>query len=1113
MTSKNNFWKRKNAEGAQGPQDLAAKAAASTTSSGYGLGSSFSNFSKSSSFSFLPAVTSEEAANSSAVGGSAASHFQLQRTRLFNTPSTQRQAGCNGSNSKSMASSASRFTSSADRSMRSPPRAVHLICAISENLARETCVASMDAGCPTTLQVTKQGNGQAYSETIAYLSILKPNEILFNDGRRNSLLTRKILEHFDLDDESPQAGIVDFSTRRRKAKGPSRNCPKSNQTYPNISRIAAGSAVTDDEQVIVKFVSRAWFDQTKGAALLQTIARQDTYDPLVVEEYIILSAAHAVVVYLQQCLGASLAARSLNVSINADGTNSMMIDRASLWQLELLVNCKTGKSRNSLVGTIDLTKTTVGARLLRTNLMAPPTSTDTINSRLELVDTFLASHDLFNDVYEHLQKLPELDTMLANISLVPKRVEKVKSDEPTTAAVRMASKGISALISIKAVLSAVPALGHILQTHISQCGQQRGLDRDDSTVESSRSNLLIGLGTSRTKFRKLDHNSLLQAIIHAMSEPSLVAVLELVEETFTDNTTYAKNPHSRQHQECFALKEPAGSFLDIYRMNFLSNVEEIYKQADAYAEEYGLNVAVRYSGARGHYLATASTCGQNLPAVFINCSKNNRTITFTTKAVAECNLRAKACVRDILVMTHDRIQAVLSKVRENFDALAKLSDAIAILDICHTFADNVSLSGEPWCRPFVSDDNSESYGDRLAKSDGSTTIDSTVALLIRGGRFAIDTPNLGATNSCNDLVKPFVSNDTYASIDKNFTVISGINGSGKSTYLKQIAIIVILAQCGSYVPADQVIIPIRDRLCTRIGNADDQEHSISTFMMEMKETAFICKNATPKSLILLDELGRATSNEEGMSLAWAVAEYLLKKRVMTFFVTHYPQLNMLANTYPNVQNVHLEASIERATTNNIRYTHKVKSGACSVSTDYGVELAAACAWPAKVVAKARSIESHVKELLPGDSFCEAPQTEGLARHTRAFDNILDIQSELLVVGRNNDASTEEFRDALVALQKRFVTREDPELIDQMKRLLLRGRDHHRPGKTSNREKEEDPLDVIDIDSEADIDCHTLQSFANDDGLVASSHPASPSSEDLSDDSSTNASASSISKAD
>jgi MutS domain V len=189
----------------------------------------------------------------------------------------------------------------------------------------------------------------------------------------------------------------------------------------------------------------------------------------------------------------------------------------------------------------------------------------------------------------------------------------------------------------------------------------------------------------------------------------------------------------------------------------------------------------------------------------------------------------------------------------------------------------------------------------------------------------------------------------------------------QTTYLKQIAMIVILAQCGSYVPAESASIPIRDRICCRIGTADDTEHNLSTFMLEMKETAFICNNANDSSLILIDELGRATSNEEGIAIAWSVSEYLLTRRAMTFFVSHYPLLAKLADMYPIVQNVCLEATISHNESNessDISYTHKVKAGACSASKDYGVVMAAFCGWSEVVIENAQIIEKQVDSLLP-----------------------------------------------------------------------------------------------------------------------------------------------------
>lgn len=219
----------------------------------------------------------------------------------------------------------------------------------------------------------------------------------------------------------------------------------------------------------------------------------------------------------------------------------------------------------------------------------------------------------------------------------------------------------------------------------------------------------------------------------------------------------------------------------------------------------------------------------------------------------------------------------------------------------------------------------------------------------------------------------------------------------KTTYLKQVAIIAILAQIGCYVPAEQASLPLFDRICTRIGNADDQEHNISTFMLEMKETAFICSNATAKSLILLDELGRATSNEDGVAIAWAVSEYLMTRQSTVFFVTHYPQLTKLAQVYPSlVQNIHLEADLKRDESGNqLLYTHKVKSGSCDVSSEYGVELAAYCGWTHDVLHHARAHEAHARSLLPDDSFCRIHEASA---RSRAYTNVLELVCELKSLG-------------------------------------------------------------------------------------------------------------------
>jgi DNA mismatch repair ATPase MutS len=456
----------------------------------------------------------------------------------------------------------------------------HVVCAISENLAKETCVASLDAGAPVALQVTKQGNGQTYAETLAYLELLSPDEVLLNEGRRNSQLARKVLELYSIPLESSETteGFVVDSNHQS----------------------GAGTPTT-----VVKFISRACFDQTKGEEMLTRVAREDTYDAAVMCEYILLSSAHAVLNYTQQNLGASFSRKSVQLMVNSGGSNKMVIDRSTLLQLELLANAKSGKTKGSLISTIDHTQTSVGSRLLRTSLMSPSTRVDTINSRLDLVDAFLADEEFLLAVGEQLRNLPCLDKMLSNVALVPRKTTKKevsRRDGGTDFTKRIARKGISALLGIKTALSALPGfvtvlegrLNEIESHHRNEVGQnhQHQLQDEASTLKSS---LLLGLGGGPPTFSELLNNQLLRAIILAMRNPALTTLLDEVAATVSSSTTSTnRNAQSLRHEECFALKvtDPM-CMMKLVRDAFTTNVNEIYQRADEYAETHGFYVSVR----------------------------------------------------------------------------------------------------------------------------------------------------------------------------------------------------------------------------------------------------------------------------------------------------------------------------------------------------------------------------------------------------------------------------------------------------------------------------------------------------------------------------------------
>jgi DNA mismatch repair protein MutS len=182
-------------------------------------------------------------------------------------------------------------------------------------------------------------------------------------------------------------------------------------------------------------------------------------------------------------------------------------------------------------------------------------------------------------------------------------------------------------------------------------------------------------------------------------------------------------------------------------------------------------------------------------------------------------------------------------------------------------------------------------------------------------------------------------------------LITGPNMAGKSTYERQMAIIAIMAQIGSYVPASYANLPIFDKIFTRIGASDDLVSGSSTFMVEMKEANNAIINATKNSLILFDELGRGTATYDGMSLAAAIIEYIHNYvGAKTFFSTHYHELTDLANTLPHLKNVHVSAIEENG---NVTFLHKIKDG--SIDKSYGIHVAKLAKLPDKLIERANEI--------------------------------------------------------------------------------------------------------------------------------------------------------------
>lgn len=220
--------------------------------------------------------------------------------------------------------------------------------------------------------------------------------------------------------------------------------------------------------------------------------------------------------------------------------------------------------------------------------------------------------------------------------------------------------------------------------------------------------------------------------------------------------------------------------------------------------------------------------------------------------------------------------------------------------------------------------------------------------------------------------EPFIANPIELNSTRKMLIITGPNMGGKSTYMRQTALIALLAHIGSYVPAESALIGSIDRIFTRIGASDDLASGRSTFMVEMTETANILHNATANSLVLMDEIGRGTSTYDGLSLAWASAEWLAKQLgSMTLFATHYFELTELPNQIPHLANVHLDA-VEHG--DSIAFMHAVQEGAASKS--YGLAVAGLAGVPKSVIKNARAKLTQLEQLsLNGERPSQSPAVD------------------------------------------------------------------------------------------------------------------------------------------
>jgi DNA mismatch repair protein MutS len=369
------------------------------------------------------------------------------------------------------------------------------------------------------------------------------------------------------------------------------------------------------------------------------------------------------------------------------------------------------------------------------------------------------------------------------------------------------------------------------------------------------------------------------------------------------------------------------------------------------------SLKVRYNSVFGYFIEVTKSNLANVPAHYTRKQTTVGGERFVTPELKEIEAKILGADERARQLEYQLFQRLREETLRELESIQRTAAAIAVLDVICAFAETARLFR--YCRP---------------------QLNNTLRLTIKDGRHPVLDQNL--------MEEKFVPNDT--SLDgetMRLAIVTGPNMAGKSTYIRQVALIVLMAQIGSFIPAENAEIGLVDRIFTRVGANDDIGRGQSTFMVEMNETSNIVNNATERSLVILDEIGRGTSTFDGLSIAWSVAEFLHDKiKARTLFATHYHELTKLAAERKGVCNFNVAV---REWNDQIIFLRKIVPGGADKS--YGIQVARLAGLPKEILDRAKEILSHLEK----PNGITAPSAKPHKRSARIVAKIEKPQLDLL----------------------------------------------------------------------------------------------------------------------
>jgi DNA mismatch repair protein MutS len=576
----------------------------------------------------------------------------------------------------------------------------------------------------------------------------------------------------------------------------------------------------------------------------------------------------------------------------------LALDFTTLRHLEILEPLHHDAPRNaSLYGSLNRTVTPMGARRLRDWLSQPLATVKPIWRRQEAVQTFV----------ENSAGLEELRAQLAQ----------VRDLERTLGRLSAGTGNARDLIALRMALEQIPRLKQIVRELAKTDGERNGpkAESDPSLLTASSAE---GVKPNEAVSASECAPSLLAELEGRVTE--LPDLGELIGRAIVDEPPLAV-------KEGGMIRDGFDPALDELRTAMRGGKDWIAKlQQDEIARTGIQSLKVRFNSVFGYYIEVTKANLDRVPPGYIRKQTIANGERFFTPELKEMEGKILGAEERGVKLEYELFQRVREAVLGRLPDIQQTAAALAQLDVLGCFAETARLYN--YCRPQIGNEG---------------------ILFIREGRHPVLEQNLSEER--------FVPNDARLDSETQIALITGPNMAGKSTYIRQVALLTLLAQTGSFIPAAEARIDLVDRIFTRIGASDDLARGQSTFMVEMVETANILNNATPRSLIILDEIGRGTSTFDGLSLAWSIVEHLHNQvGAKTLFATHYHELTELAARLPRLRNFNVAV---REWHDQIVFLRKIVEGGTDKS--YGIQVARLAGIPKTVLERAKEILGNLEE--------------------------------------------------------------------------------------------------------------------------------------------------------